>query len=163
MTSIVIDDKDLGDALSRIVEAAGDPQSALQEIGRYGEKSTRDRFHEGVEPGGLPWLPSIRVQKQGGKTLQESRRLLDSFTFNVGPDFVEWGTNVHYAGVHQFGATIRPVNAKELRFQIPGVGWIRSKEVTIPARPFIGIDEHDKEEIGGILVHWLEEATAKGS
>lgn len=157
---IEIQDEQLAAAMRAIVAAGQEPRPVLEEIGVYGVKSTRDRFFDEMAPGGLPWLPSIRKQRQGGRTLRESGALQDGITYEVGTEFVEWGSNKVYAGVHQFGATIRPKTAQALRFEIPGVGWITRKEVTVPARPFLGVDEHDKEEIGGILVHWLEQAAA---
>lgn len=156
--SIAIEDEALREGLGRIVDAGRDPRPVLEEIGVYGVKSTRDRFFDEQGPGGLPWLPSIRKLRQGGRTLTESGRLRDDISYQVGQDFVEWGTAVIYGGVHQFGATIRPVAAEALRFEIPGVGWITRKEVTIPARPFLGVDDADREAHGEILVHWLERA-----
>lgn len=157
-SSIKIEDEALAEGLARIVDAGQNPEPVLEEIGAHAVKSTRDRFFDEQGPGGLPWLPSIRKQRQGGRTLTESGTLRDNISYQVGPGYVEWGTNMIYAGVHQFGATIRPVRANALRFQIPGVGWITRKEVTIPARPFIGVDDADREAHGDILVHWLEQA-----
>lgn len=156
--SIAIEDEALREGLARIVDAGGNPRPVLEEIGIYAVKSTRDRFFDEQGPGGLPWLPSIRKLRQGGRTLTESGDLRDNISFEVGEDYVEWGTNLIYGGVNQFGATIRPVAAGALRFEIPGVGWITRKEVTIPARPFLGVDDADREAHGDILVHWLEEA-----
>jgi phage gpG-like protein len=158
--SIRIDDDGLEKALGAIVEAGRNPQPALEEIGVYAVKSTRGRFFEEQGPGGLPWLPSIRRQREGGRTLTASGRLRGDISYQAGPDFVEWGTAVIYGGVHQFGATIRPKTAKALVFEIPGVGWVTRKEVTIPARPFLGVDDADREAMGEILVHWLEEAAS---
>lgn len=45
------------------------------------------------------------------------------------------GTDVIYARVHEFGATIRPKSKKGwLRFQIDG-RWVQTKQVKIPKRP----------------------------
>jgi len=46
------------------------------------------------------------------------------------------GTNVVYAPVHEFGATIRAKRAKYLRFKVQG-RFVSVKEVTIPKRPFM--------------------------
>lgn len=47
------------------------------------------------------------------------------------------GTNVIYAAVHEFGATIRPkVAGERLAWEGPD-GWIFAKEVKIPARPYM--------------------------
>lgn len=46
------------------------------------------------------------------------------------------GTNLVYAPVHEFGATIRAKRAKYLRFKIDG-HWVMKTQVTIPARPYM--------------------------
>ena len=61
---------------------------------------------------------------------------------------------------HQFGAKNRRIkakNCKALKFKI-GKKWISSKEVVvnIPARPFLGISEEDKEDIKDILNDYVE-------
>lgn len=58
--------------------------------------------------------------------------------------------NVKHAATHQFGdtRTIRPKKAKALRFRVNGQ-WVTKKKVTvtIPARPYLGLDEEDMEEL----------------
>jgi len=46
-----------------------------------------------------------------------------------------YGSDSIVAPVHEFGATIRTKRAPWLVFKIPGVGWRRAKQVTIPPRP----------------------------
>ncbi|HYW76729.1 MAG TPA: phage virion morphogenesis protein [Gammaproteobacteria bacterium] len=46
------------------------------------------------------------------------------------------GTNLIYAPVHEFGATIRAKRAKYLRFKVGGQ-WVMKEQVTIPARPYM--------------------------
>ena len=46
------------------------------------------------------------------------------------------GTNLIYAPVHEFGATIRAKHSAYLRFKAGG-SWHSVREVTIPARPFM--------------------------
>ena len=46
------------------------------------------------------------------------------------------GTNVRYAAVHQFGATILPKNANHLAVPVGG-GLHFLKMATIPSRPFL--------------------------
>lgn len=56
------------------------------------------------------------------------------------------GTNLAYAAVQNYGATIVPVRAKALRFKCRGQ-WIFRKKVTIPARPFADWTREDEEEL----------------
>lgn len=46
------------------------------------------------------------------------------------------GTNLKYARIHEYGGTIRAINAPYLKFKI-GNQWVQKKEVHIPARPFL--------------------------
>jgi phage gpG-like protein len=48
-----------------------------------------------------------------------------------------------YARIQEFGGTIKPIRGKYLTFQIDGQ-WRRVKEVTLPARPYLGpaVTEH---------------------
>ena len=48
------------------------------------------------------------------------------------------GTNVKYAPVHEFGATIRPKVKDFLRFQVKPGQWVSVKQVKIPKRPWLG-------------------------
>ena len=95
---------------------------------------------------------------EGGKTLVDSARLMQSITSNASDTGVEVGTNVLYAAIHQFGGTIRAKTSRGLRFKI-GKGrdasWATRQSVTIPARPFLGIDAEDEAEIIQIATDWL--------
>ena len=61
-------------------------------------------------------------------------------------DYVEIGTNLVYAPPHQFGATITPKQAKMLRF-FNGSIPIFAMKVTIPARPYMPIDQQGQIDI----------------
>jgi len=85
----------------------------------------------------------------------------------VGNDTVEVGTNLPYASVHQFGGTTESVQITEtiqekLKKWLKGSGkkwesffrkytlpsWLGKKdEQTVPARPFIGVNEQTREDI----------------
>lgn len=48
-----------------------------------------------------------------------------------------WGSkDVRYALIHELGGTIQPKNKPWLVFKI-GEHWVRAKQVTIPARPYL--------------------------
>ena len=116
--------------------------------------STVERFGKEESPEGKKWVPSIRAQKQGGKTLISSGQLKTSIKAESDSTGAAVGTNLIYAATHQFGdeRTIRAKKSKYLRFQI-GDKWVSvpSVRVSIPARPFLGISPEDEEEIREIL------------
>lgn len=163
--TITIDDARLQQTFRALVEMGEDPAPVLQEIGDAMVRNVKARFVDERGPGGVPWIPSLRVKANpGARTLWQTPRLAESFTAAVAADgrAVEWGTNVIYAGVHQFGATIRAKTAKALRFNIPGIGWIMRESVTIPARPFIGYDDGDRADTDDIMTDHLLRALEGG-
>lgn len=140
-----------------IADRMADPRPMLEDIARYGEESTRLRFLDEIDPDGRPWEPSLRAKTQGGQTLTDTSRLVKSLTSEATANEAIWGTNTIYAPPHQFGATIKPKNGKYLKFSIPGLGFRTVDEVTIPARPFIGINDDDQDNIAGIAESYLME------
>jgi len=142
-------------ALDGILQRASNPRGLFDNIGASLVASTQYRFETGKGPDGSPWPVSIRAAFEGGKTLLDSTRSLSSITHNATETFVEVGTNVIYAAIHQLCGVIRPVTAKFLFFKAGG-SFVTKSEVTIPARPFLGLDEDDKEEIVLIGEDWLK-------
>ncbi|MGE5607418.1 MAG: phage virion morphogenesis protein [Bacteroidota bacterium] len=135
-----------------------------QEVGEYMVETTKERFRAGIGPDGTSWKPSIRAREEGGKTMMDSRRLYNSLTYRAGLDQVEIGTNVKYATTHQPDGrdetVIKPKRVKALRFRIAG-RWATKKEVRIPKREFLGINDEDRQEIVQIGLERIEEATRK--
>lgn len=137
---------------AKVKEFGADPTDLLDIWGAALESSTRRRFDTGQGPGGIPWPISRRAQADGGKTLVDKGNLESSIRFETRPGELEVGVDgvgasSKFARVHQFGAVIRPVNATALRFRLPDGSWRSAQEVTIPARPFLGIDDDDKAEM----------------
>jgi phage virion morphogenesis protein len=141
-------------ALRKAEAQAANPRGLYEAIGLSLVTSTQARFESGVGPDGAAWPPSIRALAEGGKTLIDSGRLMNSLTFEASDTGVLVGTNVLYAAAQQLGATIRPVAASHLTFRI-GEQWISVDQVTIPARPFLGVDAEDEAEIVALVGDWL--------
>lgn len=67
-------------------------------------------------------------------------------------------SNLIYARVHEYGATIRPKRKPYLTFRLwnfydtdrPTGPWVRARQVEIPPRPFLGPAAHDT------AAHWSE-------
>ncbi len=95
-------------------------------------------FKFSQSPYGEKWAP---LKLRSGQPLRDKGHLRDSITPAYGADDMTIGTNHPGARVHQFGATIRPVRAKMLRFFAEGSSIpIFRKSVTIPARPYLPLD-----------------------
>lgn len=127
-----------------------------KDIGEHLVTSTRERFKTETAPDGTRWPKSIRAGSEGGQTLSDTAHMKNSVTYAARPDRVEAGTNDKKASTHQAGATIRPKRAKYLQFRV-GKRWVRKKEVTIPKREFMGINEDDQAAINDILREHIEE------
>ncbi len=129
-------------------------QQLLDQIGAYGVSSTQQRFEDEEGPDGQSWKKSHRARTEGGKTLRKSGRLVQSLSHEATASMAAWGSNVVYAGIHQFGGVIRPKNAKALAFKI-GNQLILTQKVTMPARPYLGINAADRTEIPLIVKDWV--------
>ena len=143
--------------LSGLVDAINDPSPLLAELGEYGLRSTRARFKTQTAPDGTAWAalqPWYQKEKWRNKNriLALNGYLRGQMTWQlVGDRTVEIGSNLPYAAVHQFGATIKPRAAKVLMFR----GHV-AKSVTIPARPYLGLSDEDRSEIVGRTLEWLQ-------
>ncbi len=125
--------------------------------------NTQDRFDAARSPDGAAWEPVKEPWaslKRGPGILREAGMrggLQGSITFDAGSDEVSVGSNKVYAGVHQFGATIRPKNGPFLIFRTAnGRPYGFARQVRIPARPYLGIGPEDEDTIlDATEVFWL--------
>ena len=74
--------------------------------------------------------------------------LIQSIQYQVGPASVEWGSNLIYAAVQQFGASKGAFGTARNGTSIP---W-----GTIPARPFIGVSDEDETALVDLIEDWLQ-------
>ncbi len=113
-----------------------------KQIAEYGVSSTKLRFREERDPAGKRWIPSLRALRTGGQTLTDTGRLRGSITGRGDEKRAEWGSNVIYARVHQFGGRL-------MRGRRQG---------GLPARPYLGLNDDDKLAIEEIIAEGLAEA-----
>ena len=97
----------------------------------------------------------------GGKILSDSGRLGDSITHIAGPNSVEVGTNVIYAGIHQTGGIIQAKAGYALAFAFPGGGFAVVEDVSIPARPYLGISTEDRGDLTAAVVTYFDSKVAQ--
>jgi phage virion morphogenesis protein len=138
---IDLDDALLKAALDSIETLMKDLSDPLESLGAVLLSSTLGRFERGVGPDGVQWRPSSRAIDQGGQTLIDTGLLRSSMVYQTGPDSVRVGSNMVYASIHQEGGQAG-----------------RGGKVQIPARPFLGIDAEDRDEIRAIVDDWISEA-----
>jgi phage virion morphogenesis protein len=146
--------------LGRLASGMRAPVQLMRIIGAVLESSTRVRFRSNLSPEGRPWKPSIRAATRGGVTLTDKGHLRDSITHDADETRAVVGTNLIYAAIHQVGGVIRPKAGGYLTFKIPGVGWRKVRQVTIPARPYLGVSESDRTEISAQVERYIERLAA---
>lgn len=119
-------------------------------LGSYGVSSTQQRFLDQKDPDGETW----KATKRGGDILRKDDRLFNSLDYKASENSAEWGTNVIYAAIHQFGGIIKAKAGKKLAFM--GLkGMVFLDQVTIPARPYLGINEEDRSEMVNLVEDWM--------
>jgi len=169
--SVKVDDEEVLAAFHRLVAAGGNPTRALNSIGRYGKTSTQLRFDKGIDPEGKRWRPSLRVKRTGGQTLRgETGLLRNTILYRLLPASggVEWGSNMPYAAIHQFGfdgpqkvaAFTRPVTVvfgKKLRNPVQAHVKSFTRHMRMPKRSFLGINSADRQALIKILTDQLAE------
>lgn len=171
--NISLDDSSFDKGMAGLLKASQNLRPIMEIAGGIFENSTRHRFDTERGPGDIPWPPTWKQRvgavgpfgpAKNSKTLQDKGLLRGSIISNVGDDFVETGVDgrsvsAKYAKTHQFGATIKPKNADKLAFVGPDGFFHMVDQVTIPARPFVGIDENDKADLRDAIVIYLEGAS----
>jgi len=133
---ITIDDRDVVEALNRLIAIGETPAPALDAVGRVLKTRIQQGFVTSTAPDGRPWAP---LKSRAGQPLVEKGHLKNSIDYRVEENSVVVGTNLPYAPVHQFGAKIEAKAKPYLKFMVNG-HWVQVKSVTIPERPFMPED-----------------------
>jgi len=149
--TIELDASHVNKSIDKLTKA-GKTRPLMDDVGRIMVTDTQLNFKSQRTPDGTPWKKTHR----GGHILRKTGDLRNSIKYDLqGDDTVKIGTNLIYAPVHQFGATIKAKNAPYLRFMIGGK-FISKKQVTIPARPFIGLEKRQVNKINAAIDRWAD-------
>ena len=127
-------------AIERDARRLADRKRLMATVGEALVSGATQRFVDEEDPQGKKWTPSQRAEREGGKTLTDTARLLRSLDYAATNDkvMVGAGSNVKYASIHHFGGQAG-----------------RGQKTTIPARPYIGVSRVDMEEVRAILSDFL--------
>lgn len=162
--SIVIESTELGEALDRVLKAAGDLSPVLKNIGDYEAEATKERFRQEVDPDGKPWVPLnplYKLTKKGPRILTGQTRSLSQIVWQLASQSaVEIGSNEIYARIHNEGGDIVPKNAAALVFSMGGQTF-KVSQVTIPRRQYLGVNEEDRARIEEIVQDHFEMAIGR--
>ena len=140
-------------ALRRMLAELENPASALSEIGDMLIASTKQRFETKRAPDGAPWAPlsPVTVARKGDDNiLVREGNLSGQFAHEVSGNRLVWGSTLHYAATHQFGARQGAYGKTRRGAPIP---W-----GDIPARPFLGLSPEDEADIAAIITEHIERA-----
>lgn len=149
-----IRDRITDEMFDQIIRNMGSLRPALLEIGEHLQGSVEERFRTETDPEGNAWTPLspfTRANKRNDQILTESGGLRGSIHYTAGNDTLEQGTNKIYAAIHQHGGVIKPKNKSALAIGKPGGEFAVVKQVTIPARVYLGLSDDDKQAIDAIL------------
>ncbi len=123
----------------------------METLAAIGESQTRRRIEvEKNRPGWQRLAGECRGQLDFAANRAQSPR---QYCGEARGDTAEWGASWEFAAVHQDGMTIK-AKGKALRFQIGGRS-VSVSEVTIPARPFVGMSETNEREMIRIVEAWV--------
>lgn len=165
------------DVLARMDEALGNTAPLLARIGEYLQDATRDRFKTQAGPDGSAWQPlQPRYQRRKKRNKDKILTLNGYLRGNIhwqpdGDEAVRVGTNAKYGAIHQFGGSIqKPARQSTLHFGAGKTKYLfvkqkkakRSLQVTVPAhqvnmpaRPYLGVNAGDQEQIRLRVMDWL--------
>lgn len=145
-------------ALGKAAHKLGDTQALMESVGDALVSGTLKRFDAEEDPTGKKWKPSARASAEGGKTLTDTALLRRSIDYAATPEKVMVGSNLPYARIHQKGGTVKPKKGKYLKFKGLDGKDAFVKEVTIPARPYLGVSSEDMEEVRETMADFLKGA-----
>lgn len=139
-----------------------DKSKLFDEIGQGVVSSIDERFLDGRDVDGNPWKTSWRAMVQGGQTLRDTGRLMNSYTHNVLSNGVEVGTNVEYAAYLHYGATIMPKTGQYITFAVAGQ-YRKVKQVVLPPRTQLGLNAEDEEMVLDIVGSFIDDYILRGT
>ena len=154
MFTVELKDDQITAALARALAQQGDLTPLMDQIGEIMVVSVKERFKAGESPDGVKWAPKSPVtlaaygarktNRMDTRPLFGPSGMLSSQIFlEASSDGVIVGSSRVYAAMMQFGGT---------KAAFPHL-W-----GNIPARPFFGFSEQDRENILGETEDWLMEA-----
>lgn len=142
-------------------------------LGERQVNSTKENFYRETAPDGQAWQAlhpaTIRARQKRKLSqlsiLRESGSLIGSIYHQASEAGVEVGSDHHLSAVHQLGKTIQKKEGKRWmagrrfakREKTPEGREvaIRAHQITIPARPFLGVSREDERLIMEDAEDWL--------
>ena len=137
MIKISLNEIQAAQQLHNIARQLQQPRKLYGVLGETLKKIHAERFKQEVDPEGNNWQSLspktlTRKQKKGKSTkiLRQGGYLSDKTAYNYNDQNVEFGSDAKYARLHQFGGKAG-----------------RGKKVTIPKRPWLGVNAQDEQKL----------------
>ena len=155
--TIQYDDREVVEALNRMLRAGTDLTPAMRSIAGVLEEAAEEAFQSQQAPDGTPWAilsehTTNRRAKKGkwpGRILQITGDLAGGITSAYDASRAVAGTNLVYAPTHQFGAEEGDFGSTISGRPIPFGD--------IPARPFLGVSDEARDDIlAAINDHFID-------
>jgi phage virion morphogenesis protein len=153
MTTIRVEgDREAQALLAELARRTGDIRPAMDGIGQILVSNVQQRFIDQRAPDGQPWAPLSPVTLSrrrggGGQILRDTGRLASSISYRVAGGAVELGSNVEYAGMHQYGARKGQYGTRR-GHPIP---W-----GNVPPRPFFGYNDQDQSDVLELIQRYID-------
>lgn len=139
--TVAYDDTRIRESLERLTKRLGNLLPVFQDVGEYLLLAHDQRFRDQTSPEGDPWAALSEDYRSRKKRNQDRILVLDdilgaTLRYQAEDKGLEFGTDRVYGATHQFG---RP-------------------KAGIPARPFLGLSDADKQEVLRLIEEHLAEA-----
>lgn len=177
---IEIDAGEVDARLSDLAAQAENLQPLMDAIGAYMVQATQRRFERETGPDGQKWprlSPRTAEKRIGGSRrgydhmLRVKTRLYSSIVYEADPGKVAIGSNMVYAAIQQLGGTVKiaereqdiyqnynaktdtfdPRFRKRAKSNFSRRVKVGAHTITIPARPYLGVDADDRAEIAALV------------
>ncbi len=156
--------KALQDKLNTQIKKLDNMQPFWHVVGEYIKKRTiQECFEKEQSPDGVKWKPlseithKERSKKGSYKILQDTGELRRSVRYKAFNNYVIISSNLKYSRIHQFGGkiTVTPRMRAYLRYK--GIYLRKNTQyITIPARPYLGVTQADKQHITSMFSQYLK-------
>ncbi len=137
LIEIDYDDADVRAALKKLLAKLGSLEPVFRDIGESLLISHRERFDRAVSPDGVSWPDLSPAYQQRKRRNRDKILVLDGWlrqlNYAASGTELRIGTDRVYGATHQFGDPSRH----------------------IPARPFLGLDDAERNELLDALADWL--------
>jgi len=148
-------DAQLRAALDRLFLKSLTLRKPLEEFGEHLMTVTHEHFERQESPAGEAWTPlsprTLAMREKRGndsvKILFVRGRMEASIGYRADDTTLAFGSNRKFPGGEKSALAIHQLGGKAGR----------GRKVTIPARPFIGINRSDQDALGRILTRYLAE------